>query len=1215
MLPLFLAAWLAAALADNTTLRYEAPDDCGWWLRDQDEVTLACKLRTINSEYDTTNFTVIPSEHTTALRIHCDPTLMTRSSLERRSFAHLTRLRELALEFCKLTRLLGGVFEGLEDLRNLTIRTRNTDWPAFSLELDGDAFSAVRQLERLDLALNNIWSFPENIFCPLTSLLSLNVSGNRLQDVSDLGFREKTPPPQPLMSGPDGEPVEEKNIPSPCTLDIQVLDTSGNHFVLMPVQGFSALRRLRELYIHDNEISMVNDKALAGLRHLSYFDLSNNKVVALPSDLFRDCAESIKEIKLQNNSISVLSKGLFAGLNQLVSLDLSRNHLTSAWINGDTFSGLIRLVMLNLSYNRISKLEPTFFHDLYTLQILNLEYNSIEAIPPDTFTPMNNLHTLILSYNNISYLDSYALNGLYVLSHLSLDSNVLEDIHPDAFRNCTSLADLNLNGNKLAKVPTALRDMRLLRTIDLGENLISDLDNPGFIGMTNLYGLRLIGNHVTNISEKAFSRLPSLQILNLSRNRISKIQSGAFDNNTKLEAIRLDANQLNHISEIFKEVPSLVWLNISDNQLEWFDYTVLPAGLQWLDLHKNNIPELGNHYNLEAELKLQTLDVSFNKLTKVTANSIPDSIELLFMNDNLITKVEPHTFIKKVNLSRVDLYANQIEEMDLNALHLTPIDKDKPLPEFYIGGNPFQCDCTMEWLQRINTLDFHRQYPKVIDLEAIYCKLLYSRERLYIPLVEAESNQFLCSYKTHCFATCSCCDFVACDCKMTCPLNCSCYHDQLWSANIVDCSSVGYTELLSSIPMDATEVYLDGNNFGQLTSHSFIGRKNLIVLYANNSNIAAVNNHTFTGLKRLQILHLENNHIKELLGFEFASLLGLKEIYLQGNMIHYIDNRTFVLLKHLEILRVDNNRLLKFQVSLFSANPYLVEISLSGNPWSCECKYLQEMSAWLRSHYAKVIDAKYITCTINNRTNDLGRVVKDINITTCSPYAGGSRGIVDRKVLQDYLPLFFFTSIIFLVCLTLVFSALAYRRELRVWMYTSCGMSMCHRAAGFEDDDERLFDAYVTYCIKDEGFVTQVLAARLEEEFRLCLHYRDFNLTAYVADTVIEAVESSKRTIVVLSRNFLVSEWGRIEFKSALRERLKERRRKLIVVMLNELSPREVDPELRLYLKTHLCLQWGEGRFWEKLRYAMPQPTRRPVCLQPPSQQPKLILQPQLLWA
>ena len=56
---------------------------------------------------------------------------------------------------------------------------------------------------------------------------------------------------------------------------------------------------------------------------------------------------------------------------------------------------------------------------------------------------------------------------------------------------------------------------------------------------------------------------------------------------------------------------------------------------------------------------------------------------------------------------------------------------------------------------------------------------------------------------------------------MTCPDNCTCYHDQSWATNIVECASAGFWEPPTAIPMDATEVYLPGNRFeilGELVS-------------------------------------------------------------------------------------------------------------------------------------------------------------------------------------------------------------------------------------------------------------------------------------------------------------------------------------------------------------------------------------------------------------
>lgn len=698
----------------DPSVRYDAPDDCRFTVYGNDDISLSCNLRTINSEFDTTNFSVIPSDHTVSLSIMCNSTIMVKSTLEPHSFGHLARLKELSLDHCKIGKFNKEALYGLGDLRNLTIRTGNVNWPALNLEIEPDSFVHNKHLEQLDLSLNNIWSLPENLFCSLNGLSFLNLSSNRLQDINDLGFREKHSNETSSSNATSGGHKQ------PCILDIESLDVSDNHFVLLPPNGFGMLKRLRYLKIQDNEISMVDDKALGGLRNLQILDLSSNKIVALPSDLFRDPAQTIQEVYLQNNSISVLSPNLFSNLEQIQALDLSINKITSAWIDKKTFAGLIRLVLLNLSDNKITKLEPEIFADLYTLQILNLRHNMLESIAADTFAPMNNLHTLLLSHNRIKYLDAYSLNGLYVLSTLSLDNNQLTGVHPEAFRNCSSLQDLNLNGNELRTVPLALKDMRLLRTVDLGENQIVSLDEPGFRGMSNLYGLRLIGNNIENITKNVFKDLPGLQILNLARNKIAYVETGSFEITPSIQAIRLDGNYLTEIDNLFTNMPNLLWLNISDNRLEHFDFGQIPTGLQWLDLHKNELTELtksNNPYVPDNQLRLQTLDASFNRLQKVTPNTIPNSIELLFLNDNLITSVEPHTFVHKTNLTRVDLYANQITSLDVKALRLQPYSGHRPLPEFYIGGNPFICDCNIDWLQKINqvstVLQTRRKNPAI----------------------------------------------------------------------------------------------------------------------------------------------------------------------------------------------------------------------------------------------------------------------------------------------------------------------------------------------------------------------------------------------------------------------------------------------------------------------------------------------------------------------
>ncbi|KYM92721.1 PREDICTED: protein toll [Atta cephalotes] len=1196
---LLVPVYHVLAVTSELPPKLDLPDYCSWDLHQDGALT--CVHHYTGNDSLRTNFSQVTSEYVTSMNIVCEDSDEEDDNgvLSVDSFLHLWRLRSLKLTGCKLMHWPAKLLSGLRDLRNLTVRTLNGHKTKYSLELESGAFDNTPQIEKLDLSWNNIWQIPDRLFCPLSNLVTLNISWNSLKDITELGFQDVTEEKISEKQHPRRIQLESTPAPLPCSLDVQSLDMSNNQISVLPINGFSSLKRLKVLNLSSNAISMVADGALHGLRSLENLDLSGNKIVALPTAMFRDASKSLKELRLQNNSISALLSGLVANMNQLVTLDLSRNVLTSSWLDSGTFSGLIRLVLLNLSYNRISKLNTTIFKDLYTLQILNLQFNEIDSISADTFAPMSNLHTLELAHNRLTYLDAYSLNGLFALSLLALDSNLLEGIHPDAFRNCSSMQDLNLSGNNLDSIPVALKDMRILRTLDLGENQIRSLNKPGFRGMSSLYGLRMIGNEITNVTQEDLVELPALQILNLARNRIEFVENGAFAANPALQAIRLDSNVLQDMSGIFINAPGVLYLNMSDNMITQFDYSFLPEKLQWMDLHKNFIEDLGV---APRNMNLQTLDVSFNRLTRIDSRSIPDSIELLFVNNNLIASVEPQTFFAKTNLTRVDLYANLIIKMNLSAFQLTPMPSNRQLPAFYIGGNPFICDCTTEWLQRINSLTL-RQHPRVMDLESVYCRLPYDRHKSFIPLLEAKSSQFLCTYKAHCFALCHCCDFDACDCEMTCPTNCTCYHDQSWSANVVDCSSSGYKTLPGRLPMDATEVYLDGNNFGELNSHSFIGRKNLQILYANDSNIIAIRNHTFSGLKRLLVLHLENNKISFLNGVELMPLENLKELYLQNNLLTYIDNGTFLPLRQLEVLRLENNRLGTFALWQLGQNPYLVDIGLSSNPWNCECSYLDRVREWMSRNQAKINDWQSVTCSLGVPIT----LPANGSVINCAALTG-TTSVVETHPLEAYLPVLLATVVLIFAAVALVCGAIRHRRTLRTWAASRCGLRACYKTAAFEDQ-EKPFDAYISYSAVDEAFVSTILVPGLETSYRLCLHYRDLGAGSNVADAVAEAADSSRRTILVLSKNFLHGEWSRFEFKAALRDALKGKGRSVILLLVGGVCPRDLDADLKKRISSHTVLVWGDKLFWQKLRFAMPDVSpvpvlERPLPLPPPPPPP-----------
>lgn len=1207
----------------SKTVLYQAPDECRWSGGGEQDITLVCHLRTINSELENTNFSVIQPHNTVRLRLECNDALFFQSSLSPDSFRSLVELRDLTIEYCKLGNLTEGSFRGLQELRNLTIRTHNGDWSTMSLEMASNSFVEFRQLERLDLSLNNIWLIPDGMVCPLKSLQHLNASYNKIQDISNFYFSASLSSRKSRV----------------CGSTLQSLDLSANKMVSLPSAMLSALVRLTHLNIARNSMSFLADRAFEGLISLRVVDLSANRLTSLPPELFAE-TKQLQEIYLKNNSINVLAPGIFGELAELLVLDLANNELNSQWINAATFVGLKQLVMLDLSANKISRLEAHIFRPLSSLQVLKLEENYIDQLPAGIFADLSNLHTLILSNNRISVIEQRTLQGLHSLQILSLDYNRLARLDPRALVNCTQLQDLHLNDNKLQSVPEALAHVPLLKTLDVGENMISQIENTSITQLENLYGLRMTENSLTHIRRGVFDRMSSLQILNLSGNKLKTIEAGALQRNSQLQAIRLDGNQLKSIAGLFTELPNLVWLNISGNRLEKFDYSHIPIGLQWLDVRANRIAQLGNYFEIENELSLSTFDASYNLLTEINASSIPNSVEVLYLNDNLISKIQPYTFFKKPNLTRVDLIRNKLTTLEPNALRLSPIGEDRQIPEFYIGHNAYQCDCNLDWLQKINRES--RTQPQLMDLDQIYCKLSYARGATHVSLIEAKSNDFLCKYESHCFALCHCCDFQACDCKMECPDRCSCYHDQSWTSNVVDCSRATYDRALPShIPMDATQLYLDGNSFPELQSHAFIGRKRLKVLHLNHSRIEVLHNRTFYGLLELEVLQLQNNQLRALNGNEFQGLDNLQELYLQHNAIASIDTLTFTHLYHLKILRLDHNAITSFAVWNFLPS-YLNELRLAGNPWSCRCEFIDKLRDYMGRH-EYVQDRQKMRCQMpgnaTQQQQQLGQhkeqqreqqqlqpvemaiyaaSAESLPVVQCSQtmqlgldnsfnYAErageanesvvgnmtSTKMILTQPPKQDYIPILvaILTAFMFImICTLLVF---IFRQEMRVWCHSRFGVRLFYNGQKDVDKNERekLFDAFISYSSKDELFVNEELAPMLEmgeQRYKLCLHQRDFPVGGYLPETIVQAIDSSRRTIMVVSENFIKSEWCRFEFKSAHQSVLRDRRRRLIVIVLGEVPQKELDPDLRLYLKTNTYLQWGDKLFWQKLRFALP---------------------------
>ncbi|XP_059139868.1 uncharacterized protein LOC131928000 [Physella acuta] len=128
----------------------------------------------------------------------------------------------------------------------------------------------------------------------------------------------------------------------------------------------------------------------------------------------------------------------------------------------------------------------------------------------------------------------------------------------------------------------------------------------------------------------------------------------------------------------------------------------------------------------------------------------------------------------------------------------------------------------------------------------------------------------------------------------------------------------------------------------------------------------------------------------------------------------------------------------------------------------------------------------------------------------------------------------------------------------------------------YEDSDGKQYDAYVsmTPTASAEKFVYNELRPVLEDRgFKLYIQARDSPSNEALSDIILSALEKSRRTIMVVTSDYLSNEWNRFEYLIAQHETLKLKQR-IISIILEDIDKEQVklDKSLKYILDSVKCL-------------------------------------------
>ncbi len=154
---------------------------------------------------------------------------------------------------------------------------------------------------------------------------------------------------------------------------------------------------------------------------------------------------------------------------------------------------------------------------------------------------------------------------------------------------------------------------------------------------------------------------------------------------------------------------------------------------------------------------------------------------------------------------------------------------------------------------------------------------------------------------------------------------------------------------------------------------------------------------------------------------------------------------------------------------------------------------------------------------------------------------------------------------------------------------------------------QKEFDAFVCFNFDDHNdYVCETILPEFEENqnppFRLLSHERDFVPGSRINTNIAEAIQNTNSAIIVMSRNFVKSEFCKYEFDLCSQEHAIDPAFRLFVIMMDPVEDlEEVPPAMRLHFRQETYLNENDPDKFEKIaRYLtwvkQPKENRKRCC-------------------
>lgn len=880
-----------------------------------------------------------------------------------------------------------------------------------------------------------------------------------------------------------------------------------------------------------------------------------------------------------------------------VNLSINTNHVPR--IRNNTFTRLPNLQLLSLDHNQIRDIEQLAFYNLTHLKSLNLSFNLISALSPSVFDDLGNLTFLSLARNKLKELPGDIFSTLVSLSNLIIRENFL--------RNFTGIAK-------------SISDLQNLRKLDLCHNHLTSLSHFNVSLPKSLNALYACYNSLSTLGNHS-SLLKPIQVLDLSHNpRLSTEAFHGVDlegvNYLRLQATGVNIFEFLNISNIYaghvdfsntslkgsseviklcnilqKKLPKIKNLDLSNNGLQIGKNSSIlnncPEIKEALNVSRNEIKMINCLDFLKNQTQVQVLNVERNRITSLPpcdeAVRLPNLMEVTFRYNHILW-IKSFAFKNTPNLKILKLNINIISFLDQKALKglngLETLRLDNNLLTTLTKN-------TFEDLISLQTLNLRNNRISVIFSETFF--------RLgNLTILDLGGNKITHFQQSGLNGLRRLAKFYLDGNKLK-KIDPSFYHI--------------FQDTLTVLDLQNNHINLLSERIGEPPFMNLTKLSDLKLGGQQPHGLAFLPTSLFKGLHSLRSLYLTDNKIS-LFGYDvFDDLTDLSFLSLDSCCVGVMQLQPgiFKNLKNLTTLMIENTGMQNFSKEVFGSLTKLQKLQLDHNVMQqIDVEALQSLSN------LQYLDMRRVplTCTCENSMlknwteNNQDVYVVYLYNMQCPGDAKTKFYKFDTSVCYIDLGEYMFvgtTLVVFLFTFTpLFYVKLYWKFKYSYYVFRSWFSEQWRRLR--EEEENCKYDAFISYNSSDEMWVMDQLLPNLEgkgSSFKLCLHHRDFEPGRYILDNIVSAVYSSRKTVCVVSRNFLSSEWCSLEIQMASYRLFDEHRDVLLLVLLEPLSDRQLSSyhRMRKVMLKKTYLQWpgtecvdptqSQELFWNQLRRAI----------------------------